>query len=324
MNYNNNRCEQCESKNREIERKNTYFSSPLFSNTQNKCFNNKCGNNKCCLGYTIIPKQVDYSDCQENIKGERGDIGPQGQIGLQGPRGNTGARGPEGPPGQRGPKGDMGPMGYCGPPGPEGPQGPMGIMGPPGQQGPEGQQGQMGPQGAQGPRGCRGTEGAQGAQGEMGPTGATGSIGATGPAGNFVGVQYKLVCKNKIVVYTIPDEGIIKLNTKVIDSLSDITYDCLNGIFAISKKGMYVVNFMLYISDILGNKTTITLQLNNNVVSSYDISKPTCSIPYSATSIINITEENSELVLVNESSPIVLNNKVNVMGYVTIFCILAS
>lgn len=332
MNYNNNRCEKCENKN--IERKNTYFSSPLFSNIQNKCSNNKCSNDKCCLGYTIVPKQIVCNNnyYQEKIEEkeqykcinqteQKRDTGLRGGIG---PRGNTGPMGPEGPQGLRGPKGDMGPMGYCGPPGPEGQEGPMGIMGPPGPQGPEGPQGQQGPQGAQGPRGCRGTEGAQGAQGNIGPTGATGPIGITGPVGNFVGVQYKLVCKNEIIVYTIPNASVIKLNTKVVDGLADIVYDSSNGIFIFNKKGMYVVNFMLYISDILGNKTTITLQLNNNIVGSYDISKPTYSIPYSATSIINVTEEHSEFILINESSPIVLNNKVNVMGYITIFCILEN
>lgn len=58
-----------------------------------------------------------------NIKGPKGDTGPQGIQGVQGPtgpKGETGATGPEGPQGEVGPEGPQGPKGDTGPQGPSG------------------------------------------------------------------------------------------------------------------------------------------------------------------------------------------------------------
>ena len=58
-----------------------------------------------------------------NIKGPKGDTGPQGIQGVQGPtgpKGETGATGPEGPQGEVGPEGPQGPKGNTGPQGPSG------------------------------------------------------------------------------------------------------------------------------------------------------------------------------------------------------------
>ena len=58
-----------------------------------------------------------------NIKGPKGDTGPQGIQGIQGPtgpQGETGATGPQGPQGETGPEG---PQGTEGPQGPQGPSG---------------------------------------------------------------------------------------------------------------------------------------------------------------------------------------------------------
>jgi hypothetical protein len=66
------------------------------------------------------------------LKGEQGEIGPQGPAGEQGPEG------PMGPQGEVGPQGEMGPQG---PQGEIGPQGPQGEVGPQGEQGPAGQDG---------------------------------------------------------------------------------------------------------------------------------------------------------------------------------------
>lgn len=79
-----------------------------------------------------------------NVKGPKGDTGPQG---IQGPTGETGATGPQGP------KGDTGPQGPKGDPGDTGPQGETGPQGPQGERGPQGIQGPVGPQGPQGPAG---------------------------------------------------------------------------------------------------------------------------------------------------------------------------
>ena len=59
----------------------------------------------------------------ESLKGEKGDIGPQG------PKGEKGDTGPQGPPGADGKDGEQGPQG---PPGADGKDGEQGPPGPPG------------------------------------------------------------------------------------------------------------------------------------------------------------------------------------------------
>ncbi len=73
-----------------------------------------------------------------NIKGPKGDTGPQGE---QGPKGDTGATGPQG---EKGDKGDQGIQGVKGDTGAEGPQGPKGDTGAEGPQGPKGEKGDDG------------------------------------------------------------------------------------------------------------------------------------------------------------------------------------
>ena len=100
-----------------------------------------------------------------NIKGPKGDIGPQGpkgDIGQQGPKGEQGDIGPEGPQGIQGPKGDTGE---------QGPQGVQGLEGLQGEKGEQGVQGIPGPEGPQGPPGEKGDTGPQGPQGLQGPPG---------------------------------------------------------------------------------------------------------------------------------------------------------
>lgn len=67
-----------------------------------------------------------------NVRGPRGDVGPQG---VQGIKGDTGAIGPVGPKGDVGPVGPVGPQGETGPIGPIGPQGVKGEVGDTGPQG---------------------------------------------------------------------------------------------------------------------------------------------------------------------------------------------
>lgn len=85
-----------------------------------------------------------------NIKGPKGDTGPQGSPGKdgeQGPQGEPGAAGPQGPQGEPGAEGPQGPKGDIGAQGPQGEQGPKGDTGPQGEQGPKGDPGPAGADG---------------------------------------------------------------------------------------------------------------------------------------------------------------------------------
>ena len=118
-----------------------------------------------------------------NIKGPKGDIGPQGPIGEQGPIGPVGPEGPKGDTGATGPKGDPGEQGPQGIQGIQGPKGDQGDTGPAGERGPQGEQGIQGPEGPQGPIGPEGPKGDKGDPGEQGPQGIQGDIGPQGPQG---------------------------------------------------------------------------------------------------------------------------------------------
>ena len=103
-----------------------------------------------------------------NIKGPKGDTGPQGTPGKDG------ERGPQGEPGKDGAAGPQGPQGEPGAEGPQGPKGDIGAQGEQGEQGPKGDTGAQGPQGEQGPKGDTGPQGEQGPKGDPGPAGADG------------------------------------------------------------------------------------------------------------------------------------------------------
>lgn len=103
-----------------------------------------------------------------NIKGPKGDTGPQGSPGKDG------EQGPQGEPGKDGAAGPQGPQGEPGAEGPQGPKGDIGAQGEQGEQGPKGDTGAQGPQGEQGPKGDTGPQGEQGPKGDPGPAGADG------------------------------------------------------------------------------------------------------------------------------------------------------
>lgn len=91
-----------------------------------------------------------------NIKGPKGDVGPQGEkgpMGVQGPKGERGDIGPKGDKGIQGEVGPRGPIGPRGEQGPVGPVGPIGLTGPRGEKGDQGPRGPQGIQGVQGPAG---------------------------------------------------------------------------------------------------------------------------------------------------------------------------
>lgn len=97
-----------------------------------------------------VPSIVEtyVTEHKEELRGEKGDTGPQGE---QGPKGDTGNTGPQGL------KGDTGETG---------PQGPQGVQGKQGTQGEQGIQGPAGPQGEKGADGKNGINGKDGTNGK--------------------------------------------------------------------------------------------------------------------------------------------------------------
>jgi len=113
-------------------------------------------------------------------KGDRGEVGPPGNVGE---KGEQGREGPMGPAGDRGQPGERGERGETGPAGPGGEPGPMGLKG---DHGERGERGEIGPTGAAGEKGApgeRGEPGPAGPTGPQGPKGEKGEPGEAGPAG---------------------------------------------------------------------------------------------------------------------------------------------
>jgi hypothetical protein len=102
-----------------------------------------------------VPATVEtyVNEHKEELRGEKGDTGPQGE---QGPKGDTGDTGPQGPQGIKGATGETGPQG---PQGVQGEQGPKGDKGATGETGPQGEQGIQGTKGDKGDTGDKGDDG---------------------------------------------------------------------------------------------------------------------------------------------------------------------
>lgn len=81
---------------------------------------------------TEIPNKINEWENHVNsltpIKGDKGDVGPQGPIGLTGPQGTQGIQGPQGPVGPQGEQGPRGPQGVKGDRGPQGLVGDSGVF----------------------------------------------------------------------------------------------------------------------------------------------------------------------------------------------------
>lgn len=175
------------------------------------------------------------------IKGDKGDIGPQGVAGPMGPKGEQGKKGDTGPKGEQGLKGDAGKDGTTFIPavspdgiiswsnndGKENPnsvnikgergesfkysdftpeqleklKGPKGDIGPQGVVGPIGPQGEQGPKGEIGPRGEKGEKGEKGIQGAPGQDGFSPSIKIK----NNTEAEYILTITNKDNSYDTPN-----------------------------------------------------------------------------------------------------------------------
>lgn len=120
-----------------------------------------------------------------NLKGDKGDIGPQGLQGPQGEQGPRGLQGLQGPRGEQGIQGEVGPQGI---------QGPIGDTGPKGDKGdpflyddftPAQLEGLQGPQGDIGPEGPQGIQGPQGPKGDKGDPGSSAWVDITGKPSTF-------------------------------------------------------------------------------------------------------------------------------------------
>lgn len=257
-------------------------------------------------------------------QGVRGDAGPQGKSGCQGPIGPKGNPGPVGPPGPHGPigtKGDPGPMGCRGPAGPEGPQGERGPEGPMGMMGVEGPAGPEGPQGPQGPKGCPGPEGPQGERGYPGPTGPAGPTGSAGESTLLAGAQYNMIYSGVREENLLVSGTAIKFNNQITGGEPYISYNRTTGIFTMMKPGKYVVSFMLYASDISsGSKTQVSLLLNGQKIISHDIVENENKVmPFSFTDIIEVTQANSELAVINEGADILPADFITSPANISIF-----
>lgn len=87
---------------------------------------------------TVLTVTSASGSSSADLKGEKGDTGPQGAKGDTGPQGPKGDTGPQGLQGEQGPKGDTGEKGATGEKGDAGPKGdtgPQGIQGEKGEKG---------------------------------------------------------------------------------------------------------------------------------------------------------------------------------------------
>jgi len=257
-------------------------------------------------------------------QGVRGDVGPQGDPGCPGPigpKGNPGPPGPMGPPGSRGPRGDIGPAGCRGPEGPEGPQGERGFEGPPGPMGLDGPVGATGPQGPQGPKGCQGPEGPQGERGYPGPIGPVGPVGPAGSSVSLIAAQYLDIRPKEQTKRCYRSGETIKFNVETISGEPYINYNHSSAKFIISKPGKYVVNFMLYVSNIIdGNKTQIQIEVNGTVVSFRDVIFSAINgSPFTFTDIIQINNDDSKLRVLNKGKDIMLSDLAEAVAFISVW-----
>lgn len=269
--------------------------------------------NPCCMPCEGPPGPPGEPGCPgpKGDPGMRGEVGPQGDPGCpgpQGPKGNQGCPGPIGPPGPRGPRGDQGPVGFRGPAGPEGSQGRPGQMGPIGPIGPEGPAGPIGPEGPQGQRGCPGPEGPQGERGYPGPIGP---IGPCGPTVILAGAQYGLIYPDEQKKRILLSQDLIRFNTEITNGGSYISCNHHTGTFLIAQTGNYVVNQIFYVSELVGgNCTQISFVINGKKTASHDIilHQNKNSMPFIFTDVVQISQINSELSILNSGADIVLDD----------------
>lgn len=133
------------------------------------------------------------------VKGDKGDPGPQG---IQGPKGDKGLPGPKGDAGPRGLPGEDGLPGPKGDKGDTGPQGLPGVKGETGSQGPRGYTGSTGPKGDPGPQGIQGIQGPKGDKGDPGDPASNLVISVAGRQGAVT------LTKSDVGLYNVANYGV--------------------------------------------------------------------------------------------------------------------
>jgi hypothetical protein len=148
-----------------------------------------------------------------------------------------------------------------------------------------------------------------------------GPMGPTGPGSVLVGGQYGLghYRKNKKKFWLSGEE--IKPGIEIVDGGPYICYDKSTGMFVIANPGKYIVHCMFYVSKLInGHHTEINFVLNGKTGISHDIIlEEGNTLPICFTDIIQITDKNSELSIVNCGLDIVFNGLVKFPAIITIW-----
>jgi len=184
--------------------------------------------------------------------------------------------------------------------------------------GPEGPIGPSGPEGPQGPKGCPGPEGPQGERGYPGPIGPP---GLTGPAAILAGAQYGLLYPAGQNERLFSSGEILRFNTEITSGMPHISYHQATGLFLLAKTGKYVVASTFYAADLNGGeKTQIHVVLNGRIIVSHDlIINPGHPLPFLFTDVIEVSQANSELSILNSGAELIFSGLAQVVANITIW-----
>jgi hypothetical protein len=107
----------------------------------------------------------------------------------------------------------------------------------------------------------------------------------------------------------LPSGETLKFNTEITDGAPAITYNEGTGSFRIVNPGKYVVFYLLHALELsCGKKTQLQLLLDGKKVVSHDIiPNPYLGVPFTFTDIIQVTQANAELCLVNSGFDLIFN-----------------
>lgn len=257
------------------------------------------------------PQGIQGEQGPQGIKGDTGAQGPAGAQGVQGPKGDKGDKGDDGQSfsisehvdaSSSLPAADVSLVGHAFSVGATEPydiyvcelyggnytwvnhgplQGPKGDIGP---QGPQGLQGIQGPVGPQGPEGEQGPQGLKGDTGEQGPQGPQGVQGLKGDTGvGIASIAIELVSLPFIV--DSPDIAVIRFQNADKSKVYNITCkaNASLGVQAMNANIFYITDENKWggaeengrIGTIVGNDTTVLIELANYLNTGGGISYPT-------------------------------------------------